>query len=264
MIMAEWTASIPQIFFLMAASFLAGFVDAVAGGGGLISLPAYLLTGMPMHLVYGCNKFAAAFGTTVAALRYWRHKMAEMPVGLSAAAGAFCCSVISSRIVLYLDDKMLKNMMLLLLPIVGILTLLHKNMGQTDESRRFSIGKRILLGFLIGCMMGFYDGLFGPGTGTFSLVAFCLILRYDIRTGTGNAKCLNLASNYASLAVFLLAGTIYWTVALPAAAANIAGGFWGSGTAIKNGAKFIRTMLVAVIVLLFIKLAADLISGSFL
>lgn len=261
--MAEWTASAPQIIFLMAASFLAGFVDSVAGGGGLISLPAYILTGMPMHLVYGCNKFAAAFGTTAATFRYWRHKMVEVPVGLSAAAGAFVCSVLSSRIVLYLDEKTLKAMMLVILPVVGVLTLLNKNMGGTDGSGRFSAGKRKRMGFLIGCMMGFYDGLFGPGTGTFSLVAFCLIMRYDIRTGTGNAKFLNLASNYASLVVFLLAGTIYWPVALPVAAANIAGGVFGSGRAIKNGAGFIRGMLMAVTVLLFVKLAADFISGAF-
>ena len=85
--MGEWVVSMPQLIFMIAASFLAGFVDAVAGGGGLISVPAYIMTGMPMHLVYGCNKFAAACGTSIATLRYWRHKMVEIPVGLSAAAG---------------------------------------------------------------------------------------------------------------------------------------------------------------------------------
>lgn len=255
--MGEWVVSMPQLVFLLAASFLAGFVDAVAGGGGLISLPAYLLTGMPMHLVYGCNKFAAACGTSIATLRYWRHKMVEIPVGLSAAAGAFCCSVISSRLVLILDDKTLKTMMMVILPAVGVLTLLNRDMGGTDRSSCFPPRRRMLLGLLIGCMMGFYDGLFGPGTGTFSLIAFCLIMRYDMRTGTGNAKFLNLASNYASLAVFFMAGTIYWRVALPVAAASVAGGFLGSGTAIKNGSKFIRRMLMVVTALLFLKLAAE-------
>ncbi len=255
--MGEWVISMPQLIFMIAASFLAGFVDAVAGGGGLISMPAYLLTGMPMHLVYGCNKFAAACGTTIATLRYWRHKMVEIPVGLSAAAGGFCCSVISSRLVLILDDKTLKTMMMIILPAVGVLTLLNRDLGSTDRSGTFSPRRRMILGFFIGCMMGFYDGLFGPGTGTFSLIFFCLILRYDMRIGTGNAKFLNLASNYASLAVFILAGTIYWAVALPVAAASIAGSFLGSGTAIKNGSKFIRRMLMTVTALLFFKLIAD-------
>ena len=228
--MGEWVVSMPQLIFMIAASFLAGFVDAVAGGGGLISVPAYIMTGMPMHLVYGCNKFAAACGTSIATLRYWRHKMVEIPVGLSAAAGSFCCSVISSQLVLILDDKTLKTMMMIILPVVGMITLLNRDMGNTDRSGDFSPRRRMVLGFFIGCMMGFYDGLFGPGTGTFSLISFCLIMHYDMRMGTGNAKFLNLASNYATLAVFTLAGTIYWKVALPVAAASIAGGFFGSGS----------------------------------
>lgn len=255
--MGEWVVSMPQLVFLTVASFLAGFLDSIAGGGGLISLPAYILTGMPMHLVYGCNKFAAACGTTIATFRYWRHKMVEIPVGLCAAAGSFCCSAISSRIVLFLDERTLKTMLMVILPVVAVITLLNKDMGSTDESGRFSRKKRMVLGFLIGCLIGFYDGLFGPGTGTFALIAFCLILRYDMHMGTGNAKFLNIASNYASMAVFFLAGTIYWPVALPVAASNIVGGFLGSGAAIKRGSKFIRRMLIIVIVLLFVKMVAD-------
>lgn len=255
--MAEWTITAPKLIFLLAASFLTGFVDSVAGGGGLISIPSYILTGMPMHLVYGCNKFAAACGTTIATFRYWRNKMVEIPVGLCAAAGAFCCSAISSRIVLFLDERTLKTMMAVILPFVAVITLLNKNMGGTDESGQFSRRKRMVLGALIGCLIGFYDGMFGPGTGTFALIAFCLILRYDMQHGTGNAKFLNLASNYASLVVFFLAGTIYWQVALPAAAASIFGSFLGSGTAIKKGAKFIRRMMMVVIALLFVKMISE-------
>lgn len=255
--MAEWTITAPKLIFLLAASFLTGFVDSVAGGGGLISIPSYILTGMPMHLVYGCNKFAAACGTTIATFRYWRNKMVEIPVGLCAAAGAFCCSTISSRIVLFLDERTLKTMMAVILPFVAVITLLNKNMGGTDESGQFSRRKHMVLGALIGCLIGFYDGMFGPGTGTFALIAFCLILRYDMQHGTGNAKFLNLASNYASLVVFFLAGTIYWQVALPAAAASIFGSFLGSGTAIKKGAKFIRRMMMVVIALLFVKMISE-------
>lgn len=255
--MGEGIISTAQLVFLLAASFLAGFLDSIAGGGGLISMPAYILTGMPMHLVYGCNKFATSCGTTIAALRYWRHKMVDLPVGLCAAAGAFCCSTVSSRIVLLLDEKTLRTMLMVILPVAAVITLLNKNMGGTDESGRFPQRKRMLLGALVGCLIGFYDGLFGPGTGTFALIAFCLILRYDMQRGTGNAKCLNLASNYASLVVFFLAGKIYWPVALPVTVASIAGNFLGSGTAIKRGAKFIRRMLMVVIALLFVKMIAE-------
>lgn len=255
--MSEFVISTQGFLFLIIASFLAGFLDSIAGGGGLIALPAYMLTGMPMHLVYGCNKFAAACGTTIATLRYWKNKMVELPVGLTAAIGAFICSTISSNLVLILNEQTLKTMMLIALPVVAIITLLNKNMGNENRSDTFSKGKKYALALFIGCLVGFYDGLFGPGTGTFALIAFCLILKYDMRTATGNAKCLNLASNYASLVVFIMAGTIYWAIAIPTAISNIVGNFVGAGVAIRKGAKVIRGMLMIVIVLLFIKMVSE-------
>ena len=255
--MFDLMISAESFIFLMIASFLAGFLDSIAGGGGLISLPAYILTGLPMHYIYACNKFAAACGTTIATLRYYRNKMVDIPVGLTAAAGAFLCSAIAARIVLLLHEQTLKTMMLVILPIVAAVTLVNKDMGGENHSDRFSKGGKYTLAFLIGALVGFYDGLFGPGTGTFALIGFCLILKYDMRTATGNAKFLNLASNYASLVVFILAGTVYWAVDLPAAAFNIAGNFIGAGVAIKKGAAVIRKMLMVVIVLLFCKVLSE-------
>ncbi len=250
--------STQRFLFLMLASFLAGFLDSIAGGGGLITLPAYMLSGLPMHMVYACNKFAAACGTTIATLRYYRNKMVDIPVGLTAAAGAFLCSAIAAKIVLLLSEHTLKTMLLVILPIVAVFTLINKNMGNENLADRFSKAKRLTLAFLIGGGIGFYDGLFGPGTGTFALIGFCLLLKYDMRTATGNAKFLNLASNYASLVVFILAGTVYWRVALPAAAFNIWGNYVGAGVAIKKGAAVIRKMLFVVIVLLFVKVIYDM------
>lgn len=255
--MFELLISADKFIFLMVASFLAGFLDSIAGGGGLISLPAYMLSGLPMHLVYGCNKFAAACGTTIATLRYYRSKMVDIPIGLTAAAGAFLCSAIAAKIVLLLNEQTLKTMMLVILPVVAIVTLVNKNMGGENRSHLFSKRKKYALAFLIGSLVGFYDGLFGPGTGTFALIGFCLLLKYDMRTATGNAKFLNLASNYASLVVFILAGTVYWAVALPAAVCNILGNYLGAGVAIKKGAAVIRKMLLFVIVLLFCKVLSE-------
>ena len=124
-IMFDMIISFESFIFLMIASFLAGFLDSIAGGGGLITLPAYMLSGLPMHMVYACNKFAAACGTTIATLRYYRNKMVDIPIGLMAAAGAFLCSAIASRIVLFLDDHTLKTMMLIVLPIVAVITLVN-------------------------------------------------------------------------------------------------------------------------------------------
>ena len=257
--MFDMIISLESFIFLMIASFLAGFLDSIAGGGGLITLPAYMLSGLPMHMVYACNKFAAACGTTIATLRYYRNKMVDIPIGLTAAVGAFLCSAIASRIVLFLDDHTLKTMMLIVLPIVAVITLVNKNMGNENLSHQFSQKKKYVLSFLIGSFVGFYDGLVGPGTGTFALIGFCLVLKYDMRTATGNAKFLNLASNYASLVVFLFAGTVYWIVAVPAAVFNILGNYIGTGVAIKKGAAVIKKMLMVVIVLLFFKVLSEFI-----
>ena len=249
--------STQSFVFLMLASFLAGFLDAIAGGGGLITIPAYLISGLPVHMVYACNKFAAACGTSIATLRYYRNRMVDIPVGLLAAAGAFVCSALAAKIVLVLDEHTLKTMLLVILPVAAVITLINKNMGNDDHSNQFSRRKKFTLAVLIGGLIGLYDGLFGPGTGTFALIAFCLILKYDMRTATGNAKFLNLASNYASLVVYILAGTVYWKVAIPAAVLNICGNYVGAGVAIKKGAAVIRKMLIVVIVLLFAKVVSD-------
>ena len=253
----EAIISIQSFIMLMVANFLAGFLDSIAGGGGLISLPAYTLTGIPMHFVYGCNKFSAAFGTTIATLRYWKHKMLDIQAGILAAIGAFAASALAAKVVLYLSDGTLKTMMLIVLPIVGVITILNKNMGEENLSHTYSKKKKIILSVLIGAIIGFYDGLVGPGTGTFALMAFCFLMKYDLRTASGNAKCLNLASNYAALAVFLMEGTIYFKIAIPAAIFGIAGNYLGAGFAIKKGAKAIKFMLMVVIVLLFIKMGWD-------
>ena len=241
--------STQSFVFLMLASFLAGFLDAIAGGGGLITIPAYLISGLPVHMVYAYNKFASSCGTAIATLRYYRNKMVDIPVGLLAAAGAFVCSAIAAKIVLVLDAHTLKTMLLVILPVAAVITLINKNMGNDNHSDRFGKRKKYALSVLIGGLIGLYDGLFGPGTGTFALIAFCLILKYDMRTATGNAKFLNLASNCASLAVYILAGT---------AVLNICGNYAGAGVAIKKGAAVIRKMLIVVIVLLFIKVIYDM------
>ena len=240
--------STQSFVFLMLASFLAGFLDAIAGGGGLITIPAYLISGLPVHMVYACNKFASSCGTAIATLRYYRNKMVDIPVGLLAAA----------KIVLVLDAHTLKTMLLVILPVAAVITLINKNMGNDNHSDRFGKRKKYALSVLIGGLIGLYDGLFGPGTGTFALIAFCLILKYDMRTATGNAKFLNLASNCASLAVYILAGTVYWKVAIPSAVLNICGNYAGAGVAIKKGAAVIRKMLIVVIMLLFIKVIYDM------
>lgn len=248
------------VWLIFPLVFLGGFVDSIAGGGGIITIPAYLFTGMPAHFAMGCNKLSASVGTTGSTIRFFRHGAMDLKVALLAVAGSFAGSTIASRIVLLLDDKVIKAMVLIILPFVALVVLFKKEPGtgalQPDANR--SLIRTIFLAVMIGLLIGGYDGLLGPGTGTFAIIAFTALMGYDLKTASGNAKALNLASNYAALITFVQAGTIYYEIALPAALCGLAGNFLGSGLAIRKGAKFIRPFLIVVLVLIFVSLAVEI------
>ena len=233
-----------MLVFLMCMTGFAGFVDSAAGGGGLISLPAYLFAGLPPHYTYGTNKFSAACGTTFATVNFFRSGAMNIKVGLLAAVGSFAGSALGSHVVLLLSDEALQAMMFVMLP---------------DENRDDGTmnAKKAALALAIGLGIGLYDGIFGPGTGTFAIIAFTTLMGFDLRTAGGNAKVLNLASNYAGLATYLASGLVVFSVGIPCAISGIVGNLLGSHFALKNGAKFIRPMMLVVLVLLLGKLASD-------
>lgn len=238
----------------------AGFVDAIAGGGGIISLPAYMLTGIPAHYAYGSNKFSSAIGTTFSAGRFFVNGALDVKVALLSAAGAFFGSTAGSKIVTMLDDQVLKTMLVIVLPLVAVFLLFKRDFGGNDVNRvsELSAVKTVLFALLIGFLIGGYDGIFGPGTGTFAIIAYSILMKYDLKTASGNAKILNLASNYAAVITFAREGTIDYRLAIPAAVCGIIGNFLGSGFAIKKGAKVIRPMMIFVIVLLLGKMVFDI------
>lgn len=242
--------SLPAMAFLCLMIFLAGFVDAAAGGGGLIALPAYMATGIPMHYVYGCNKLSSAIGTTFSTARFFKNGALELKVGLLAAAASFVGSGIASQVVLYLSDRALKIVLLIMLPVAAVVILTRRNLAEEDRSGELSGRKKWALALLIGFFIGGYDGLIGPGTGTFAILAFSALMGYDLRSASGNAKLLNLASNYASVITVVLAGKVLYAVALPAAVFGVLGHLLGSGFALKKGARFIRPMMLTVLCLL--------------
>lgn len=250
----------PSLIFVCLTVGLAGFVDAAAGGGGTISLPAYMFTGMPAHFAYGCNKFSGSCGTTLAVFRFWKNGALDLKAALIAAAGSFIGSAIASKIVLMLDDHLLKTMLIFIIPCAAVAISLKRDFGERDLSSTLTRRTAVLLAFFIGFLIGGYDGLFGPGTGTFAIFAFSILMRYDLKTSSGNAKILNLASNYASLITFAMAGTIFYKVAIPAAICGTVGNYFGSGFALAKGAKFIRPMMAAVLLVLLGKMAIDILS----
>ena len=252
---------IHSLIYICPLAFLAGFIDSSAGGGGTVSIPAYLLTGMPAHLAFGTNKLSASIGTIVAAGRFIRNKAIDFRTAFTAAALAVLGSALGSRFLLLLDDRTLRIMLIIALPCVAAFLVLRR--GGSHESGRegMSVRKAVVLASVVGFFIGMYDGVIGPGTGTFAIIAFNVLLRQDLKVASGNAKILNLSSNLASLVTFALAGQVLYVLALPAAVFSIAGNYLGSGFAIRKGAKFIRPMLLVVLGLLLSKVIFDFASS---
>ena len=236
------------------AVFFAGFFDSIAGGGGLISLPAYLFIGLPADVAFVCNKFGAGCGTTFSAINFFASGAVKIKVAVLSGVFAFCTSQIGTRLVLSINPIVLKTIIFLLLPIVGVLVLFKRDLGGLDASDTVSKKKKVVFAILIGTFIGFYDGVFGPGTGTFAIISYATLMKYDAKTAAGNSKILNLFSNYSSLILGVLSGKLIYSLVIPAAIAGIAGNYIGSSLAIKNGNKIIRPMMILVVVLLFINL----------
>lgn len=233
--------------------FCAGFVDAAAGGGGLISLPAYIFAGIPIHIAYGTNKFASCIGTSVASAKFLKSGNIKLKPALLSAVGALVGSTLGAQLVILLDEKYLKYCLIVILPIVAIYLLFNRNFGSDDKVRDLENRKLYPSAIVIGLIIGAYDGFFGPGTGTFLVIAFTTLCGFNMITASGNAKVVNLASNLAAVIVYLINGKVAFAIGIPAAICAIAGNYLGAHLAIKNGSKFIKPIIVIVICLLFIK-----------
>lgn len=238
--------------------FLAGVVDAVAGGGGLISLPAYLLAGLPAHLASGTNKCGNVFGTLLATGRFLRRGQVHTLSALSAAPAALVGSWMGARLNLVLPERYLYYIMLAIVPVMALFLLLRRDFGGEDRSHTLAPAALGVRSALVGLALGAYDGFFGPGAGTFLMLAFTGLCRFDLLTASGNTKVVNSASNLAALATFAAHGEVLWAVGLPAAACGVLGGYVGSGLALRGGAKVIRPMFFVVLVLLVARLVYDL------
>lgn len=239
--------------------FLAGLVDSIAGGGGLISLPAYMFAGLPIHFAYGTNKFSSTFGTFFSTLRFVRSGKIHYISAVISAAAALFGSHWGAKAALALDEKYLKYCLVVLLPVIGVFVLTRRGFGEKETAAELSRIKVILLSFLSGLLIGAYDGFFGPGTGTFLILIYTGVIGFSLITASGNAKVVNLSSNIAALITFIIGGKVSFIVGIPAALFGILGNWIGSGLAIKNGAKVIKPVFIGVLALLFIKIVVDFI-----
>lgn len=256
--MESWTVSATTFMVVCPMTFLAGFVDSVAGGGGLISLPAYIFAGLPVHMAYGTNKLSSCCGTAVAVASYSRSGYILWRIAAAAGAGAAIGSWCGAELTMVLSPDVLNICILVILPVVAVFLLFRRDFGTAERETGLTGWRQLAMAAAIGLVLGAYDGFFGPGTGTFVVIALTALLGESLTSATGNTKVINLCSNGAALAAFLLGGKVLWVVGLPAAVCNIAGNYLGSHMAIKRGAAFIRPVILVSVGLLFVTILTNI------
>ena len=247
-----------QLLIACPLVFLAGFVDSIAGGGGLISLPAYYLTGIPPHFALGTNKLSSSIGTIFSTATYVREGFVYKRIIPVSIAGALIGSWIGARCALLLDEIYLQWIMIVLVPVIAVIIVFKKELFAPDE-RDISNTKEQITTATIALTIGWYDGFFGPGAGMFIMLAFIGILKLNPVTAGGNAKIVNLCSNLAAVAAFAVSGKIIYTLALPCAVFAILGNLIGAKLTIKKGAKIIKPVMLVVVLILLITVARDII-----
>ncbi|SHF61519.1 hypothetical protein SAMN02746089_02256 [Caldanaerobius fijiensis DSM 17918] len=250
--------SIEYIIALCFIGFTAAFIDSIAGGGGIISLPGLMILGVPPVFALGTNKFASTCASFTSSLTFIRYRIFDYSLLRYLVFGTLIGAAIGVKTVLFINSSHLRIIIIVLMIFVALYTLLAKNIG--SENKFEGVNKKtITIGLIISIALGFYDGFFGPGTGSFYIFLFLTLLNYDFKISAGNGKILNFVSNITSVILFSLNGKIMYSVAIPMAAAMIFGARLGTKVAIKNGAKLIKPLLVSVTFLYAAKMIFDVI-----
>ena len=239
------------LFALGGAGLLAGFVDAIAGGGGLIALPALLAAGVPPVAALGTNKVQSVIGTGMAALTYWRKGFVSLPALAVAIGCTFVAAFLGAFVVKQVDTSLLQIAVPLALVAIAFYFLFAPRLTDEDKHARLRFA---LFVPLMGAAIGFYDGIFGPGTGSFLTMGFVALFGLGITRAAGNTKILNLASNLGALALFIPSGDVIWAAAGAMAVGQLIGGYLGALTGIRFGAKLIKPLVVAISLALAVKL----------
>ncbi len=238
--------------------FLAGVVDAVAGGGGLISLPAYLISGLPVHNAIATNKTAAAMGTALTTYRYVRRGYVPIKLGLVCLAFGLAGSTIGARIALMISDGTFKIIMLVVIPATAVYLLTRGDFAKDREPRKES--HQIFMCIPIAFGLGIYDGFYGPGMGTFLMIALTSWVHLNIQKANGICKVINMSTNFAALVVYLLSGKVILFLGVIAGLFSIAGNYIGARYFESGNTKFIKPLMIAVLAIFFVKLLFEVLS----
>lgn len=237
--------------------FLAAVVDAIGGGGGLISLPAFLFAGLPPHMAAATNKLSSSCGTTVVTARLIKNKLIDFRLALPSVVMAIIGSSIGAKVALLIPDEIFLRIMVVILPICAFFVL-NKKLFNDEGSDDIQVNvKTYACAMVSALVIGMYDGMYGPGTGTFLIIAFTVFAKISIKKANGQAKVINLTSNITSLIVFLINRQVLIPLGIAAAVCNMAGGYIGAGLAIKNGSKITKPCILLVLSILLVKIIIE-------
>ena len=243
----------PKMFFIVCPLlFLAGFVDAIGGGGGLISLPGYLLAGVPIHQAIATNKLSSTCGTGLTALRLIRQGLVDWKIALPTVAVALVGSALGANLSLAMPEGLMEKILIVVLPVVALVVLRPGSFREDPEPAPLTPGLWAAV-LLSSFLVGMYDGFYGPGTGTFLIIAFTVLGKLELRRANAHAKVINLTSNVVSLTIFISRGQAIFLLGLAAAACNMAGNYLGSTLALKKSSRVTRPVILLVLALLFLK-----------
>lgn len=250
------TGSILPFFIVCPLTFLGGLVDAMAGGGGLISLPAYLIAGLPAHMAIGTNKLSSGMGTTLATLRFAKSGYIQWGRGLLCALCAVVGSSLGARLALLLDDTVFKALMLVVLPLTALYVLRARSLDQVRPP--LSWGKTTAIAMVVALVLGVYDGFYGPGTGTFLILLLTGLAHLSLTDANGTAKVINLTTNLSALAVFLFHGKVLLPLGLAAGCFSILGNYLGTRFFDQGGSRVVKPVMLGVLGVFFLKVLSDL------
>ncbi|MBF8189037.1 TSUP family transporter [Nonomuraea sp. K274] len=246
--------SLEQVLVLLAAAAGAGWIDAVVGGGGLLQLPATLMTGMPTVEAMATNKLSSVFGTTSAAIAYARSTKVDRQVALPAAGMAVVSAGLGAWAAAAISTEVLRPAVMVVLLAVAAFVTLRPAMGAVPQPRLRTNARLFAAVATAGVVIAFYDGIMGPGTGTFLIIAFTTILGLDFISASASAKIINIGTNVGALLVFGAQGHVQWALGLGMAVCNVAGAQLGARMALKRGSAFVRVVLLCVVVAMVIRL----------
>lgn len=240
---------------------IAGYVDAIAGGGGLISLPAYLLAGLPVHTAIGTNKLSSAAGTTLTTVRFAKQGYIDVKFAIPCAVFSLMGSYLGANLALFVNERTFKLIMLVVLPLVAAYVISGRALKERDESDKFPLPKAMAVAVSCALFIGLYDGFYGPGTGTFLLLLLTGMARMSLNSAAGITKVINLSSNIASLALYSSKGNVIFPLGIAAAVFGLLGNYLGTKTFTAKGSRGAKPIIIAVLTIFFVKTVIELLQG---